>query len=306
MEVGRIGDLWIYPVKSMRGESLDCAEAGRWVLESGETRDRQMMVTTSTGEFVTLRTQPRLILITAVVQTGGRLKLSAEGRPPLDLHIPTLLKGAKTLRSAMWGGATIEGLDMGPEVSAWISSFLDAEPGTFKLVYHQLGLHNDRSTALYHKSTPKMLLRPDERFMFNDAVSYHVMCDSSLHTLNAELPEGTPPLSMRNFRPNFTVVGSAPFEEDDWAELKVGLDGPEMTIVKQTDRCLLTTTDMDKGSHRSDGEPVRTLKRTRPGSPQQQKLNKYAPLLGLSLFLDRPGPIHVGDPVFVRYGHPEH
>ncbi|MDZ4358796.1 MAG: MOSC domain-containing protein, partial [Variovorax sp.] len=62
----RIDQLWIYPVKSCAGISLNEAE----LTETGLAYDRSWMVVDAQGEFVTQRELPRLALIQPAFKLG--------------------------------------------------------------------------------------------------------------------------------------------------------------------------------------------------------------------------------------------
>lgn len=55
--------------------------------------------------------------------------------------------------------------------------------------------------------------------MYADTSSFMVASESSMKDLNGRLKE---PVSMGWFRPNVVVRGARPFDEDDWAFLKIG------------------------------------------------------------------------------------
>ena len=69
-----VAELWRYPVKSMRGESLDAAE----VLDDGLAGDRLLHVVDGSGQLVTARTRPGLLGLSA---TGGPEGALVDGVP---------------------------------------------------------------------------------------------------------------------------------------------------------------------------------------------------------------------------------
>lgn len=119
------------------------------------------------------------------------------------------------------------------------------------------------------------------------------------HRLNA-LDDDKCQISTRNFRPNISVDGAKPFEEDLWLHVKIG----EVTFAcfKPCTRCVLTTIDPDKGSFLKNMQPLRLLKSYRlvPEGPLRD-VHQDHPIFGVNMIIKNEGRIHVGDKVFVRY-----
>jgi uncharacterized protein YcbX len=120
---------------------------------------------------------------------------------------------------------------------------------------------------------------------FADGFPFLLIGEASLADLNARLAV---PLPMNRFRPNLVVAGSTPFAEDEWRSLLVG--GIPMEVVKPCARCVVTTTDQERG--RRDGEePLRTLSTfRRRGS---------GVLFGQNLVHYGTGVLRSGDPITV-------
>ena len=76
----RVAELWIYPVKSCRGISLQRAE----VTHQGLQGDRQWMIVDAEGKFITQRTHPQLAKVQTQL-TPDRLTLTFEDLPPLEI-----------------------------------------------------------------------------------------------------------------------------------------------------------------------------------------------------------------------------
>ena len=92
---------------------------------------------------------------------------------------------------------------------------------------------------------------------------------------------------MSRFRPNITVDGATPWEEDDWKRLRVGSVEFEMT--HRCARCVVTTIDQDTLEKAGDGEPLKTLATFRRDSG--------GVYFGQNLVPRSRGVIRVGDPV---------
>ena len=93
---------------------------------------------------------------------------------------------------------------------------------------------------------------------------------------------------MERFRPNLVIDGDEAVAEDRWTGVSVG--DVRFRVAKPTDRCVMTTLDLD--SLATGKEPIRTLARHR--------LVDHKTLFAISLIPETTGTIAVGDPVTVR------
>src|SRR5438552_4806582 len=75
-----ISEINIYPIKSLKGISLDCAI----VEERGLQYDRRWMLTTPDGMFFTQREFPKMAAIGVTVESG-KLKVESDGMGTLDI-----------------------------------------------------------------------------------------------------------------------------------------------------------------------------------------------------------------------------
>jgi uncharacterized protein YcbX len=98
----RVGELWRYPVKSMRGELLEAAE----VQAGGIAGDRVVHVKDERGRLVTSRARPRLLELTA--------RLAPTGQPLVNDHPWDDAEVAQLVGVAAGDGARLVRYD-GPE-----------------------------------------------------------------------------------------------------------------------------------------------------------------------------------------------
>jgi hypothetical protein len=70
----RVAEIWRYPIKSLRGESLREVH----VLRDGIPGDRAVHVVDGAGELITARSRPDLVLLSAT--------LGPDGEPLIDGH----------------------------------------------------------------------------------------------------------------------------------------------------------------------------------------------------------------------------
>ena len=69
-----LSQIWHYPVKSLKGRSLQTSEVG----VTGIQHDRQWMLVDDKGDFITQRQEPRMVLGKTDIH-NGHLILSAPG-----------------------------------------------------------------------------------------------------------------------------------------------------------------------------------------------------------------------------------
>uniref|UniRef100_A0A914YHH5 MOSC domain-containing protein n=1 Tax=Panagrolaimus superbus TaxID=310955 RepID=A0A914YHH5_9BILA len=130
-----------------------------------------------------------------------------------------------------------------------------------------------------------------------------ITTESSVDELNerlSKLEEDKCKVSTRNFRPNLSIEGTKPFDEDWWLDVKIG--EAEFACFKPCTRCIMTTVDPDEGRFLKNMQPFRLLKSYRLSPPGKlRNLYEDAPVFGVNVIIKKEGRIHVGDKVFVRY-----
>lgn len=229
---GVLSQIWVYPVKSAAGISLNSSE----VALRGLKYDRRWMVIDENARLVTQRERPELALLRPSF-AGECLRLEADGMPGLEL--PLHPEDGEQLTVMMWKEPMTAQLI--EAATAWFSTLLG---GAYRLVY-----------------MPDTTLRPSpdhapSPVSFVDGNPFLLVSEASLADLNGRL---TDPVDMRHFRPNLVVSGCEAFAEDEWDALQIGAlrlvrTGPSV-------RCMLVNVDPDRGERRA--EPLRTLARYR-------------------------------------------
>jgi uncharacterized protein len=261
----RVSGLFVYPIKSCAGTATAEAEVGRRGFEG----DRQYMLTTPQGLFVTQREQPRMALIRPDIAPGG-LWLAAPGMPRFELEA----RGAGEPRRVIVWRDTCDAVDQGDASAAWFSGFLDTPVRLMRM-----------ADAFSRRVNPEYAVTQADETGFADGYPFLLIGEASLADLNTRLPE---PVPMDRFRPNIVVSSSPPYAEDGWSRVQVGR--VSMAVVKPCARCVITTTD--QATALRGREPLATLAayRTVPGR---------GTLFGQNLIHLETGPIAVGDPVEV-------
>jgi hypothetical protein len=226
--------LYVYPVKSCRGIALEEARLS----EAGLEHDREWMIVTPEGRFVTQREQPRLALISTRLD-DDQLHLAAPGAPAIT--VPFDFRG-EPVQVTVWRDRC-HAHDQGEVAARWLSDFLDRP---LRLVRFDPA-HRRPSDAAWTGGV-------DAVSRFSDGFALLAISLASLADLNARLAA---PLPMNRFRPNLVLDGLPPYGEDALGDLTVG--GVRLRRVKPCTRCSITTTNQVTGAVEGD-EPLRTLK----------------------------------------------
>lgn len=297
-----ISEINIYPIKSLKGISLDSAV----VEQRGLRHDRRWMLTDKNNMFFTQREFPRMALIEVGIDDEA-LYVTAEGFGTLEIaHSPgTGDRRDVTIWQSVCPGEVYNGV-----VNEWFSDVL----GTDCQLVHM----PDDS----RRSVSERFDRGGDIVSFADGYPLLVIGEDSLSDLNrriaatiSELPPrhrngDTPPkqggelfepLPMYRFRPNIVVSGSEAYAEDNWEGIKVG--DSVFRSTKPCARCVMTTVEQSRGEF--DGkEPLKTMATYRmaqdvmPDRYESLGLNATSVLFGQNLIAETPGAeIRVGDDV---------
>jgi hypothetical protein len=229
-----VASLHVYPVKSCRG----IERARIRVTAAGFEHDREWMVVTPDGRFLTQREEPRLALIETAVD-DARLRLAAPGGGVIDVPLD---QGGAATEVVVWRDRCAA-FDQGDASARWLAELLGRSVRLVRFNPH----HQRRSDKAFTGETPAYS-------RFADAYALLTLSLASLADLNKRLPA---PLPMNRFRPNLVLDGLEPYGEDAIHELHAGRLA--LRIVKPCTRCTITTTDQRTGA-RDGEEPLRTLR----------------------------------------------
>ena len=134
-----ISQLILYPIKSCAGLPVEKAMVTVSGLQAHGIHDREWMLVTRDGQFLTQREFPRMATIAPRVG-GNALLVSAPRMPPLRL--PLAHKESISLRVQIWDD-TIEADDCGDQAAAWFGQALGT---TCRLVRFKPALARPTST----------------------------------------------------------------------------------------------------------------------------------------------------------------
>jgi uncharacterized protein YcbX len=262
-----IAALFVYPVKSCRGIAVLQAR----LTPRGLQYDREWMVVSPDGRFLTQREAPRLALVATALR-DHHLELSAPGLPPLAVPLQRAGRAA-SIEVTVWRDR-VQAFDEGHEAASWLGEHLRRDVRLVRF-----------DDARRRPTDPAWSQGLDGSSAFADGYPVLVLSRASLDDLNSRLPS---PLPVDRFRPNVYLDGCAPYAEDAIR----GLESEQMRlrIVKPCTRCVITTTDQATAVPQGD-EPLRTLQTYRWDGALR------GVTFGQNAIVERPGRLDVGTPL---------
>ena len=266
----QLSKLYIYPVKSLAGFSVD-----HWpVTKTGLKHDRKWMLVDSDGQFLSQRKIARMALIKTAL-TEDRLILSAPTMP--DLSLPLGPVGGDLVACVIWKDRC-HALGVAPKADHWLSRFLNQD---CRLVY-QPDDEIRRVDPLYADASDSVA--------YSDGFPFLIISENSLAALNREMRLELP---MSRFRPNLVISGCPGYAEDEWREISIG--AIDFRLPKPCSRCAVPTINPETAE--SGKEPLVALNRTRKWQ------NKV--YFGQNALHNQSGVLSVGDVVEVKLTGPK-
>ncbi len=264
MNMAFIDALYLYPIKSLRGVSVDSAQ----VTDRGFKMDRRLMLVDEAGQFVSQRAVPALT--TFEVELGvDQVAVSRQdvGKLQVPLHV-----GAKpSVPVEIWDTAVMAS-PVGPAFDAYFSKALGRP---LRLVYMPDVVQRPVSTEWVPEGGT---------VSFADGFPYLVVTKSALELVSERSAEA---ITAARFRPNLVISGPSAHAEDEWFGFEVGQT--RFTCVKPCDRCSMVGLNPTTGE--SNKEPLRSMAKYR------KRHGKV--LFGQNLMAQGIGQIRVGDAVRV-------
>ncbi len=283
--VGRVAELWRYPVKSMGGEQLTRATIG----SRGIPGDRGWALRDeAAGEMRGAKKMPILMRCRARYDEEP----TAERIPAATM---TLADGSMVQTTDPGVNDRLSAL-VGRRVTLW-----PLQPAEQRDHYRRgLPDHADMDTELREvfgrlpdEPLPDLSVIPPELFeltspagTYFDLAPLHVLTTASLGALTARNRDAQ--FDRRRFRPNVLVEpadGAATLMETAWCGRRVRIGDAVLAITIATMRCSMTTHATDELP--KDTSVLRTIVRD-----ADQNLGVYATV-------EQPGAVTVGDPVEV-------
>ena len=241
----QVTDIYIYPVKSLKGIPLKEAETGL----RGFKYDREWMITDSDYHFLTQREIEAMATITVSIAKDFLLLESSKGN---ELKINLNAKRGESVQVSVWRD-TCNAYDEGEAASYWLTDELGYWQGkTLRLVR----FCSDRKRPV----PAKYLHGREAESAFSDQFPYLITTWDSLKKLNEGLREnGKLEVTMARFRPNIVVNDIVSIENQTSLDLISQEGNYEFGLRKPCKRCKITTINQDSGEIIDFKEPLSTL-----------------------------------------------
>jgi uncharacterized protein len=277
-QIGVVGALWRYPIKSMRGESVPAAA----VTQYGLAGDRAWALReTQYGGVMSARTWPAMLQLRAAwtqdpIQQDPIQNAAQDPTTP-PTQDPSAGAGAR-VRIELPGGAILHHDD--PAAASTLSEFLHREVRLERV-------RREPITPAEREAIMRGDAMPPARDFFDEEVM-HLIATGTLAHLRA-LSGGASDFDPRRFRANI-IVDTGPsagrFVEDGWLEGRLEIGATAQIVgMRPALRCAITTHPQDELRH--DPNILRTAWRFHQA---------YA---GIFAAVGAPGTIRVGDPIYL-------
>lgn len=241
--VGRVKEVWRYPVKSMGGEKLPQAFLG----PKGIPGDRSWaVIDTARNEIRSAKKWPNLMDLNASLDTNDILKdwVVGEDVPDVTIHCPdgTRFHGrdansAERLSTILERSASLAAL--APEADK--EHYRLARKRTAESVAKELGVLPDESETFVAESMADVLELLGEYATppgtYFDSFPLHLLTTNSLEYLSSR---GGFSASQLQFRPNLLIDGMTTSDgmiENDWLDKKLKIGPVVMEVICKTVRC---------------------------------------------------------------------
>jgi uncharacterized protein YcbX len=271
-----VSELYVYPLKSCQGIELQQTQ----VTTKGFLWDREMMLVSGSGKFITQRQFPQLAKVqVAIIESNISLQIEDATLPPLTFS-PTLT--GNLIEVDIWRDRLFA-IDQGDAVAQWFQQLLNLEPNKVCRLVRQ-------SPEYLRLLESKYAINQEQSLTFADNYPIMLTASASLIELNQRIVEihqqAKQAIPMNRFRPNIVVETTEPFVEDTWSVIQIG--DIRFTVVKPCSRCIITTIDQQQGSKNQLKEPLNTL-----GTFRQ--LSEQGVMFGENMIPQNEGTIKVGD-----------
>ena len=281
MGLGRVAQIYRYPVKSMGGESLDRVELG----DGGLPGDRAWAVLDGGA-------------ISGGKKIGGLMHCRARyleappaaGSGPAQIELPDGVRvstgasdASERISAAVGREVVLSPLRPADDLDHYRRR--PPESGDFEKELRAIFARSD------DEPLPDIARFPREVLMYEsppgtyfDAFPLLLLTESSLAHMQERVP--TSRFDVRRFRPNFLIEGAddeAPFPELAWRGKSVRIGEAVVRVTIECPRCVMTTRGFDDLP--KDPKIMRAVVREAQGN------------MGVYATVERPGTVAIGDPV---------
>lgn len=254
-----VKELYIYPIKSLAGISIQSAVAE----EMGFENDRRWMLIDDLGQFITQRKHPILSQFQPEISTNT-IEISFEEQKH-HFFIDENLNNPISVK--VWDDES-QVFEVNKLTSQWFSDCLGFACKLVKIIEIGDRKHKSKAMNVYYNVS------------LADGYPYLLLGTESLDCLNQKLDEK---ITVARFRPNIVVASKVAHEEDYYDTFRIGK--AKFKNVKPCARCIMVNNDPINGVVKK--EPLKTLSSYR-------KVDNSV-LFGTNLICQKTGIIAVGD-----------
>jgi len=262
LNIYKLSEIYIYPIKSLGGIPVNSAE----VTDRGLKHDRRWMLVDEDNKFFTQRLVKTMTLLQTSIAAESLIVFN-KTNPDEKIEIPFTPKDNQTEKAVVWDD-TVDVIHYQKEINEWFTEQLKIK---CRLVFMP-----DET----ERKVDNNYAKNNELTSFADGYPFLLIGQESLNLLNSKLET---PIPMNRFRPNFVFTGGAPHDEDNWKQFKIN----EIVFkpVKPCARCVITT--VNQYTAEQGVEPLKTL------STYRSVGNKV--MFGMNLLHEGKGVVGVGD-----------
>ncbi len=228
-----ISQLYVYPIKSLKGIALQQAE----LTPTGFAYDRYWMLVDQEGKAITQREIPELALFRPQFDKEQLIVSYQNEQLKIPLHRPPVKKEIEIQFFDKRFMGSIEATT----INEWFSDMLNQS------------IYLVRPSLLKERF---MRRHPDAKINFPDSSQYLILGEASLHNLNTQLDTS---IDINRFRANIIFTGGAAHDEDEWQSVQIGTATFQKN--KLCARCIMTTIDQKNAT--LSKEPLKTLAKYR-------------------------------------------
>lgn len=256
-----VKEIYIYPIKSLAGISVQSAQAE----EMGFENDRRWMLIDAENQMLTQR-EHRIMSQFYPQISEGKITITFQDQEH-EFSINEHLQNS--LEVNVWDDKS-EVVEVNHGTSKWFSQHLGFECKLVKII---------KNGGRKHESSK---LKETFNVSLADGYPYLLIGSKSLDFLNDKLHEK---ITIKRFRPNIVVSSENPHEEDDYKTFAIG--EVQFKNIKPCRRCVMVNNDPENG--RLKKEPLKTLSKYRNVD--------NSVLFGTNIVSLNAGNIKVGDAV---------
>lgn len=233
----RLSEIWVYPVKSLRGYSVPSTT----LIEGGLALDRRWMIVSEEGQFLTQRDLPQMVSLFAKFGVEDTLIIShrSGGRVEID----PLTDQSSLIYVQVWKDKC-PAIPAPVAVNRQLSVWLGREVQLVTLISGQLRAVNPQ----YGHIT--------DQVSFADGFPLLVTSVASINALNHTMKY---PIEMERMRANLIISDCEPYAEDSWQSVEI--NGIAIDLVKPCSRCIIPSINLQSGV--SEPHVIRALNESR-------------------------------------------